>query len=77
MLVLLRPLCRAPGGGDLIFAAALDGRLRAFYGVAGHGGSIDVAGVQAAGDMLYVQSGYGLFGQLQGNLLLAYKLSNR
>jgi polyvinyl alcohol dehydrogenase (cytochrome) len=41
-------------------------------GVAAHGGSIDVAGVQTAGNMLYVQSGYSQFGQLPGNVLLAF-----
>ncbi len=43
-------------------------------GVEAHGGSIDVAGVQAAGQMIYVQSGYSLFGQLPGNVLLAFRL---
>lgn len=43
-------------------------------GVAAHGGSIDAAGVQVAGRMLYVQSGYALFGQLPGNVLLAFEL---
>ena len=78
----------------MVFAGALDGRLRAFAredgrvvwsvatavdvetinGVEGHGGSIDVAAVQVAGYMLYLQSGYGQFGQLPGNLLLAFEL---
>jgi len=39
-----------------------------------HGGSIDVAGAHPAGSMLYVQSGYGQFGQLPGNVLLAFQL---
>ena len=78
----------------VVFAPALDGRLRAFAtadgallwsyetarafdtvnGVSAHGGSIDSAGVQAAGRMIYVQSGYALFGQLPGNALLAFDL---
>lgn len=80
---------------DLIFAGALDGRLRAFRaadgevlwetrtamafdavnGVPTHGGSIDVGAVLAADDMLYVQSGYGQFGELPGNALLAYRVT--
>ncbi len=40
-----------------------------------HGGSIDVAGALAVGNMLYVQSGYSIFGQLPGNALLAYHLT--
>jgi len=43
-------------------------------GVSGHGGAIDVAGQAIAGDWLYVLSGYSMFGQLPGNVLLAYKL---
>ena len=39
-----------------------------------HGGSIDVAGVQAADRMIYVQSGYSPFGELPGNVLLAFRL---
>ena len=43
-------------------------------GVDGHGGSIDNATMVAAEDMLYVQSGYGFFGGLPGNVLIAYRL---
>jgi polyvinyl alcohol dehydrogenase (cytochrome) len=42
--------------------------------VKAHGGSIDVAGVQAVGRMIYVQSGYMQFGQIPGNVLLAFEL---
>lgn len=79
---------------DLVFAAALDGRLFAFdavdgetrwtydtkrpfetvNGVAAHGGAIDNAGVQLADDMLFVQSGYSLFGQMPGNVLIAFRM---
>ena len=80
--------------GDVVFAPALDGYVRAFAtgdgselwrfqtarpfetinGVEAHGGSIDGAGVQVAGRMVYVQSGYSLFGRLPGNVLLAFEL---
>ena len=43
-------------------------------GVDAHGGAIDNAGIQVAGDMLFVQSGYALFGQMPGNVLLAFRL---
>ena len=43
-------------------------------GVAGHGGAIDVGGAIVAGDQLFVLSGYGMFGQMPGNLLLVYGL---
>ena len=42
--------------------------------VAAHGGAIDVAPVLSVGGMVYVQSGYSLFGQLPGNVFLAYRL---
>lgn len=45
-------------------------------GVTGHGGAIDVSGQVIAGDWLYVQSGYSMFGQLPGNVLLAYKVGS-
>ena len=38
--------------------------------------AIDVSGQVIAGEWLYVQSGYSMFGQLPGNVLLAYKLGS-
>ncbi|MEZ5559029.1 MAG: PQQ-binding-like beta-propeller repeat protein [Pseudomonadales bacterium] len=81
---------------DLVFAAALNGKVRAFDAATGtlaweydtlrpfdavngeptHGGAIDNAGVQLADDMLFVQSGYGSFGQLPGNALLAFRVTS-
>ena len=37
------------------------------------GGSIDNASIVATNGMLFVTSGYGLFGQMPGNVLLAFK----
>ena len=78
----------------VVYAGALDGRLRMFdardgsllrvietklpyqasNGVAGHGGAIDVGGALVQGDQLFVLSGYGMFGQMPGNMLLVYGL---
>ena len=41
-------------------------------GVSGHGGAIDNASIVAANGMLFVSSGYGMFGQAPGNVLLAF-----
>jgi polyvinyl alcohol dehydrogenase (cytochrome) len=61
--------------GDLLWQ---DNTARAFdagNGISGHGGAIDVSGQVVAGDWLYVQSGYSMFGQLPGNMLLAYRVN--
>ena len=41
-------------------------------GVTGRGGAIDGPGPVVAEGMLFVNSGYGMFGQMPGNLLLAF-----
>lgn len=43
--------------------------------VKAHGGAMDNVPVLVAGPMLYAQSGYSLFGQLPGNVLLAFELA--
>lgn len=43
-------------------------------GQKGMGGSIDGPGPVVADGMLYVNSGYGMFGELPGNVLLAFKV---
>jgi streptogramin lyase len=43
-------------------------------GIDGHGGAIDLSGVVVDGERLFIQSGYGMFGQMPGNVLLAYEL---
>ena len=76
----------------VVYAGALDGRLRIFdaasgeilriietsqpfhatNGVDGHGGAVDAGGTVVAGDQVFVLSGYGMFGQMPGNMLLVY-----
>lgn len=41
--------------------------------IAGKGGSIDSHGISAGAGMLFINSGYGAFGQTGGNVLIAYK----
>jgi polyvinyl alcohol dehydrogenase (cytochrome) len=43
-------------------------------GIEGHGGAIDVGGVVVSGRYLFIVSGYSMFGQMPGNVLLAYRL---
>ncbi|MEY3018555.1 MAG: hypothetical protein RL336_1690 [Pseudomonadota bacterium] len=75
---------------ELVFSGALNGLLRGYDVVSGeelwrvntavevpggHGGALDVAGPVIVDDMLYVTSGYAMFGQLPGNVIFAYRLS--
>jgi polyvinyl alcohol dehydrogenase (cytochrome) len=46
-------------------------------GVEGHGGAIDVGGALVSEDQLIVTSGYALFGQMPGNMLVVYGLAKK
>lgn len=61
--------------GDVLWQANTAVPIEADNGISGHGGAIDVSGQVMAGGWLYVQSGYSMFGQLPGNVLLAYRPS--
>ncbi|MDP3495791.1 MAG: PQQ-binding-like beta-propeller repeat protein [Hyphomonadaceae bacterium] len=41
--------------------------------VVGNGGSIDAHGISAGAGMIFINSGYGSFGQTGGNVLIAYR----
>jgi polyvinyl alcohol dehydrogenase (cytochrome) len=69
--------------GRLYAIDAADGRalwtydtlrdFEAINGVKTRGGSIDSASIVAANGLLFVGSGYGMFGQAPGNALLAFR----
>ncbi len=42
-----------------------------------HGGAIDGGGPAVAGGMVYVYSGYGEFGGIPGNALLAFSVDGK
>ncbi len=73
--------------GHIRAHAAADGRVlwdfdtaRAFKtvnGVEGRGGAIDGPGPVVAGGLVFVNSGYGQFGQMPGNVLLAFGAGQR
>ena len=44
-------------------------------GIGGHGGAIDNPGVLAVDNLVIVPSGYGMFGQMPGNVLLVFELN--
>ena len=60
--------------GDILWQAETAIPFEATNGIPGHGGAIDVAGQVVADGWLYVFSGYSMFGQLPGNMLLAYRV---
>tara|TARA_R110002110_G_scaffold415561_2_gene650955 strand:+ start:185706 stop:187682 length:1977 start_codon:yes stop_codon:yes gene_type:complete len=62
--------------GDVLWQAETARPITASNGIDGHGGAIDVGGQVLADGWLYVQSGYSMFGQLPGNLLLAYRVAD-
>ena len=59
--------------GSLVFSYDTIRDFDGANGVSGHGGAIDNASVIAANGMLLVNSGYGMFGQVPGNVLLAFR----
>ncbi len=46
-------------------------------GVKGKGGSLDGPGPVVVGGILYVNSGYGMFGEMPGNVLLAFSVDGK
>ena len=64
-------LARARAAGELAFANESYGGVKE-QSFAARGGAIDGPGPTVAGGMVFVSSGYGLFGQMPGNVLLAF-----
>jgi polyvinyl alcohol dehydrogenase (cytochrome) len=62
------------GTGDVLRVIDTNREYEGLNGVPGHGGAIDLSGVVVDDDRLFVTSGYGMFGQMPGNVLLAYVL---
>jgi polyvinyl alcohol dehydrogenase (cytochrome) len=65
----------AADGGKILWQDQTARPFEAVNGIDAHGGAIDNGGVQLAGDTLFVLSGYSLFGQMPGNVLLAYRVA--
>jgi len=61
--------------GEILWQTQTAQAFTASNGIEGHGGAIDVSGQVVADGWLYVQSGYSMFGQLPGNVLLAYRVA--
>jgi polyvinyl alcohol dehydrogenase (cytochrome) len=59
--------------GKLLWSYKTAKEYEGVNGVKGKGGAIDSNSITAANGMLLVNSGYGMFGQAGGNMLLAFK----
>ncbi len=60
--------------GQVVWEFNTAAEFESVNGIPAQGGSIDGPGIQVAGDMLFVGSGYSLFGEKPGNALLAFRL---
>ena len=58
--------------GSVIWDMDTEHDYKTVNGETAHGGSLDVAGPVVAQGMVYVMSGYGRYGGMPGNVLLAY-----
>ena len=63
--------------GRIFWDVDTKGEHRTVNGVPARGGSINGPGPVVVGGMLYVSSGYGLWGGAPGNVLLAYSVDGR
>ena len=61
------------GSGKLLWKFDTAVIYQGINGVAGKGGAIDAASISAGDGLLFVNSGYGMFGQTPGNVFLAFK----
>ncbi len=59
--------------GDIVWMYDTKREFETLNGISAHGGAIDSVAPVMAGDMLYAQSGYSVFSQMPGNVLLAFR----
>lgn len=60
--------------GEILWRTNTATSFKTVNGLDAHGGAIDVDGPVIGNGMLFINSGYSMFGQLPGNVLLAYEL---
>lgn len=60
--------------GNVVWSYNTKKEFESVNGIDSHGGAIDNPGVVLAGDQLIVLSGYGMFGQMPGNVMLVFEL---
>jgi polyvinyl alcohol dehydrogenase (cytochrome) len=67
----------ATGDGRIVWDVDTAVEYRTANGVKAHGGSLDGPGPTVVGGTLYVNSGYGMFGEMPGNVLLALSVDGK
>lgn len=60
--------------GQLLWEFDAGAEFQTINGIPGKGGAIDGPAVTVANGMVYLSAGYGLFGQIAGNVLLAFQV---
>ncbi len=60
--------------GEVLWSYDTKREFETVNGIEAHGGAIDNPGVVIAGNQLIVMSGYSLFGQMPGNVMLVFEL---
>ena len=60
--------------GDVVWSYDTKKAFETVNGIEAHGGAVDNPGVVVAGNQLIVMSGYSLFGQMPGNVMLVFEL---
>ncbi len=67
----------ASQNGALLWDVDTTGQVTGTSGETGHGGSIDASGPVIVEGEVYVNSGYGFFGEQSGNVLLVYSVDGK
>jgi len=67
----------ATGDGRIVWDVDTATEYQAVNGVKAKGGSLDGPGPTVVGGTLYVNSGYGMFGEMPGNVLLAFTVDGK
>jgi polyvinyl alcohol dehydrogenase (cytochrome) len=62
--------------GEILWETETARSFDSVNGIEGHGGAIDVDGPVIGDGMLFINSGYSMFGQLPGNVLLGFEVAD-
>jgi polyvinyl alcohol dehydrogenase (cytochrome) len=67
----------SPLTGEILWDADTAREFDTVNGKPAHGGSLDVAGPAVANGMVFVNSGYGQYGGMPGNVFLAFSVNGK